>query len=48
VIVAVVCGALLGAVLLAHARESVPLLPIALTLLVATASLARARRRRAT
>ena len=45
---AVICGALLGAVLLAHARESVPLLPIALTLLVAIASLARARRRRAT
>jgi uncharacterized membrane protein YoaK (UPF0700 family) len=48
VIVAVVAGALLGAVLLAHARDSVPLLPVALTLLVAIASLVRARPRRAT
>jgi uncharacterized membrane protein YfcA len=46
VIFAVVAGALLGAVLLSQARDSVPVLPIALTLLVAGLSALRARARR--
>jgi uncharacterized membrane protein YoaK (UPF0700 family) len=51
VIVAVVAGATLGAVMLNHAREGAPGIPLALTLLVAAGaatSLIRAPRRRGT
>jgi uncharacterized membrane protein YoaK (UPF0700 family) len=44
VIVALLIGALIGAVLLSQARGSVPVLPLALTILVAGATVLRARR----
>jgi uncharacterized membrane protein YoaK (UPF0700 family) len=44
VIVALLIGALIGAVLLSQARDSVPVLPLALTVLVAGATVLRVRR----
>jgi uncharacterized membrane protein YoaK (UPF0700 family) len=44
VIIALLVGALIGAVLLSQARDSVPVLPLALTVVVAGATLLRVRR----